>query len=56
MKIDTKRLTVDIPEDLHKRLKFIALQYNITLTTLINRWIIENILKQDEIDGTKKEL
>jgi len=53
--IDTKRLTCEIPEEFHRRLKYIALKHNISVTTLINRWLYEKIQKEDEIDYGRKE-
>jgi hypothetical protein len=53
--VDKKRLTCEIPEEFHTRLKYIALKYNISVTKLMLRWIYENIQKEDVIDYGRKE-
>ena len=40
---DRKRLAVDIPIELHDELKLLAERYNITITTIILRCIIEKL-------------
>jgi hypothetical protein len=54
--VDKKRLTCEIPEEFHTRLKYIALKYNISVAKLMNRWIYEKIQKEDEIDYGRKEV
>ena len=53
--VDKKRLTCIVPEEIHTRLKYIALKYNISVAKLINRWIYEKIQKEDEIDYGRKD-
>lgn len=53
--VDKKRLTCEIPEQFHTRLKYIALKYNISVAKLVNRWIYEKIQKEDEIDHGRQD-
>lgn len=54
MKNIKKRLVVDMPLELHKQLKYIAIRYNITLSKLVLRALFivitedENIQKKAE--------
>ena len=45
-----KRLTCDIHEDIHKKLKELAKDRNITITTLIIRQIIKFIKEQEKYE------
>jgi len=40
-----KRLNLDIPEGIHKELKFLSVAYNTTITKLVLREIIKFIAK-----------
>ena len=41
--VQTKRLTLDIPEDLHRALKQRALDEDTTLLELVESWMRENL-------------
>ena len=46
-----KRLTINLPAKWHTDLKMIALKYNITLTVLITRMVVEKIRHEKELDN-----
>ena len=48
-----KRLALDIDRDIHKDLKHLALQYNISITKLVVQLICEKIHHQKMIDEGK---
>ena len=45
-KVMSKRLNIDIPEEMHKKLKILALEKNITLRMLILRTLIKMLNTQ----------
>ncbi len=45
-RVNRKRLTIDIPLDIHKELKMFSIQHNITLTKYVSRILI-SALKQE---------
>ena len=45
MAIKKKRLNMDLPEEIHKELKFLSVAYNTTITKLVIREIIKFIAK-----------
>lgn len=48
-----KRLTVDLPQDMHRILKSIATLRNVSMTTLIFRQIYKIIKEQEQLDKEK---
>lgn len=46
-----KRLSVDLPEKWHKELKFVALKYNMTVSCLIARLVLDKLKIERELDG-----
>ncbi len=48
---DRKRLALDIPRDMHQKLKSLAVQYNISITRLIMQLITIRLDDQKMIDG-----
>ena len=47
---ETKRLTVQIPKDVHGAVKILAVHRNITVTNLILIWIIEQLKKEAQYE------
>lgn len=43
--VKKKRLSIDIPEEVHKELKFLAILHNTTITKLVIRTILA-LIKQ----------
>lgn len=53
MNIYKKRLSIDIPMDLHDELKDMAKKYNISITKLVINEIVELLIRNRDHDGTK---
>ena len=45
-----KRLSIDIPKELHDTLKHIAIKYNVSLSKYVIRVLIERILEEQELE------
>ncbi len=52
-RIGKKRLSVEILQEWHKELKYIALKYNITVSTLMSATIISLIKRERELEENK---
>ena len=50
-----KRLVVDVPADLHKQLKFIALRYNVSLSRLVLNAIFAQLAEDKEYNKNETE-
>lgn len=42
-----KKLTIDIPEDYHKRIKILAVERNITLRKWVLQTLMERVLREE---------
>ena len=51
--MSNKRLSVDLPIDLHNELKALSIKYNITLSRYIKRVLIEQLYKEYEYNIKK---
>jgi hypothetical protein len=49
-RLHRKRLTVDMPMDMHKELKCLCKFYNITITKMVLRLIKQRLLLQQQLD------
>jgi hypothetical protein len=47
-----KRLTIDMPKDLHKELKEMCKLYNITLTKMVLRLIKQRLILQKQYENS----
>lgn len=47
-----KRLSVNIPLDIHQKIRIITAQRNITITTWIMRAVIEKLIRDAKLDLT----
>jgi predicted HicB family RNase H-like nuclease len=45
-----KRMSIDIPTELHRELRFMALKHNTSLTTLVCQWLILKLKEEKKID------
>lgn len=51
MRPNRTRISVDIPEEIHKRVKILAAKYNITITKLILQLLVRRLKFEETLDG-----
>jgi hypothetical protein len=44
---DTSRLSIEVPADLHRQLKLLAAFYHTTITDLVLRCLVENLVSKN---------
>lgn len=55
MRPNRTRISIDIPEEIHKRTKMLAIKYNITITKLILQLLVRRLKFEESLDGNVSE-
>ena len=53
--MDTKRLTVDIPTELHQELRLMAIKHNCTMTQYVTRTLIRQLIEERKYESSGAE-